>query len=485
MSSSSTMSDPPVPEETNAHHDALPALEHAHDATPPGQIAEPPAEVTNLPTNPAEPAESAELLQEAHPDPKGEDATEHARAVSEEAVADSPEPVKPASQATVESTAVPSTDPHTVDTAPTELSSSQQNASSQGGSQSRTNWISNRRSASFMRSADDYAPETITFPHFAPPAAANTTATATATTTTPSTTTRTMKRAHSFVRISTNEDGTARVVTDLDKTPSPPHGRTNGAPFARAAAGLRRSYSAAGLNERLAAAARGEERSPKMPRTSTIGRSRDSRAWEFWCDPDTRYNTSLTTRAEQEGSGSAADAIGLLRANRRILQQNQARQNSPVVSRYHSVKSSPKYSAKKSRGPIQRAATVNGRLQSKGSSSSESDELPQTESDKENWIPDTSKSQQRSRKIQESPAVQRTRRILGENTEVMSQSNSLGAMLNKSTPKKGERKFSDPELDDELKAFMGGTASARTAVSSAEEAGCVEGLLKLSQGQWR
>jgi hypothetical protein len=294
-----------------------------------------------------------------------------------------------------------------------------------------------------------------------------------------------MKRAHSFVRISTNEDGTARIVTDLDKTPSPPHPRTNGATFARAAAGLRRSYSAAGLNERLAAAARGEERSPKMPRTSTIGRSRDSRAWEFWCDPDTRYNTSLTTRAEQEGSGSAADAIGLLRANRRILQQNQARQNSPVVSRHHSAKVSPKYAVKKSRGPMQRAATVNGRLQSKCCSSSDSDDLPHTESDKENWIPDVPKSQQRSRKVPESPAVQRTRQILGENKEIMSQSNSLGAMLDKSTPKKGGRKFSDPEDDDELKAFMGGSASARTAVSSAEEAGCVEGLLKLSQGQWR
>ncbi|KAL5392388.1 hypothetical protein DPSP01_000898 [Paraphaeosphaeria sporulosa] len=492
MSSSSTMSDPPVPEEMNAHDDAIPEPEHARDATPhDGEIAEPPADVAE----PAQPADSEESFEETRQNRKVEDATVfaelvesshagsgHDRAISEEAVAESPEPAKTESQATADSTVVPSTDPHTIDTAPTELSSSQQNASSQGGSQSRTNWISNRRSASFMRSADDYAPETITFPHFAPPTTTNAPMTAT----TPSTTTtRTMKRAHSFVRISTNEDGTARVVTDLDKTPSPPHARTSNAQFARAAAGLRRSYSAAGLNERLAAVARGEERSPKIPRTSTIGRSRDSRAWEFWCDPDTRYNTSLTTRAEQEGRGSAADAIGLLRANRRILQQNQARQNSPVIPRHHSVKVSPKYGVKKARSPMQRAATINGRLQSKGSSSSDSDELPQTESDKENWIPDVPKSQQRSRKIQESPAVQRTRQILGENSEVMSQSNSLGAMLDKSTPKKGGRKFSDPEQDDELKAFMGGSTSARTAVSSAEEAGCVEGLLKLSQGQWR
>jgi hypothetical protein len=472
------MSDPPLEEETSAPSDALPPPEHAHDATPHGEIAEHPAEATE----PAESAEPAESLGATRPDQTVEEPKEHARALSVETVAESPEPEKPEAQPDVDSSLIPSTDPHALDTAPTELSSSQQNApSSQGASQSRTNWISNRRSASFMRSGDDYAQETITFPLFAPPTTTNATAITPSTTTT----TRPMKRAHSFVRISTNEDGTARIVTDLDKTPSPPHHRTNGATFARAAAGLRRSYSAAGLNERLAAAARGEERSPKMPRTSTIGRSRDSRAWEFWCDPDTRYNTSLTTRAEQEGSGSAADAIGLLRANRRILQQNQARQNSPVVSRHHSAKVSPKYAVKKSRGPMQRAATINGRLQSKCCSSSDSDDLPHTESDKENWIPDVPKSQQRSRKVHESPAVQRTRQILGENSEIMSQSNSLGTMLHKSTPKKGGRKFSDPEDDDELKAFMGGSASARTAVSSAEEAGCVEGLLKLSQGQWR
>ncbi|KAJ4305562.1 Homeobox protein yox1 [Kalmusia sp. IMI 367209] len=489
MSSSSTMSDPPIEDETNPRDtthegiepkspDATPHLANAEPTTHPAELAEPiepakTADDTTEETRSEEQAEAAEVTEAATEDLASES--------SQAAVAETPEPEKPESQAieatetTVDSSVVPSTDPQTADTAPTELSSSQQNvSSSQGASQSRTNWISNRRSASFMRSAEDYAHEVIAFPHPSQPATEGPTAT------------RTMKRAHSFVRISTNEDGTARVVTDLDKTPSPPHHKTNGAPFARAAAGLRRSYSAAGLNERLAAASR-EERSPKLPRTSsTVGRSRDSRAWEFWCDPDSRYNTSLTTRAEQETSGSAADAIGLLRANRKILAQNQARQNTPVISRHQSAKMSPQYGVKKSRGPMQRASTVNGRLQSKGSDSSETDELPQTESDKENWAPDVPKTQ-RSRQVHQSPAVKHARRILGENTEIMSQSNSLGAMLGKSTPKKGGRRTSDPEQDEELRMFMGSDAgvSGRTTVSSAEEAGCVEGLLKLSQGQWR
>jgi hypothetical protein len=78
--------------------------------------------------------------------------------------------------------------------------------------------------------------------------------------------------------------------------------------------------------------------------------------------------------------------------------------------------------------------------------------------------------------------------VLGENTEIMSQSTSLGNMLARAkgnTPSK-RRKRSDPEQDDELRLFMNsGDGSARTTVSSAEEAGCVEGLLKLSQGQWK
>lgn len=382
-------------------------------------------------------------------------------------------------QTTTQPTAEPSTDPQTIDTAPTDISNSQQSASASQGAQPRTSWISNRRSASFVRSADDYAPETITFPN-APPRAIES----------PegpkSADARPLKRAHSFVRIATNEDGSARVVTDLDKTPSPPHAKTTPVSFARAAAGLRRSYSAAGLNDRLFAAARGEP-SPKMARVSpNIGRSRDSRAWEFWCDPDTRHNTSLTARAEQEGSGSAADAIGLLRANRRILAQNQARQNTPLKSRQSSHKVLGSSGVKKSRGSMQRASTFNvfssGKKQ-KDADETESDDFPSTESDKENWEPDMPKSVRR-RGFATPASATRPRQVLGESTNIISQSANLTALLAKA--KKGGKNATDPEQDDELRAFMNGdNGSARTNLSSAEEAGCVEGLLALSQGQWR
>jgi hypothetical protein len=389
-------------------------------------------------------------------------------------------PIHVKSQNAADSTGYCPANIHPTETAPAEVSSTQKKASSsQGASHSRTSWISNRRSASFVRYNEDYAPEVITFPN------APTRPTESPKPIKTPSSTRPLKRAHSFVRLSTNEDGTARIVTDLDKTPSPPHPKNNLTTFSRAAAGLRRSYSAAGLNDRLAAAACGEP-SPKMARTSSnIGRSRDSRAWEFWCDPDSRSTTSLMARAEQEGSGSAADAIGILRANRKILAQNQARQNTPVVSRYgsHKVLGSP--CVKKSRGSLQRASTTSGRLSTreykKSGDETESDEFPQTESDKENWEPEVTPTSRRYQ-VSTPPAARRARQILGENTDVISQNASLGALLAR---EKG-KSIVDPEQDDELRSFMGGDdISGRTSLGSAEEAGCVEGLLKLSQGQWR
>ncbi|EOA90284.1 uncharacterized protein SETTUDRAFT_126230 [Exserohilum turcica Et28A] len=461
MSSSSTMSDPPTEDDVVAvsrRIDNDPDPKHSDEcpkSDPPEQPATP--ELTS---------------DETIPEPRTIDTAVSAPAESDHA-----------NEAAVE----PSTEAQ-AETAPVEVTDSQQAVPcSQGAAQARTSWISNRRSASFVRCLEDYAPEVITFPN----APSRPSESPKAPAKTPS---RPLKRTHSFMRLSTTEDGTARIVTDLDKTPSPPKSKKTPSSFSRAAAGLRRSYSAAGLNDRLAAAARGEP-SPKIPRTaSSIGRSRDSRAWEFWCDPETRSTTSLTARAEQEESGSAADAIGILRANRRILAQNQARQNSsPLMARYssHKVLGSPL--VKKSRGPMQRASTINGRFSNtdysdykKGGDGTESDDLPPTESDKENWEPGATKSVRRDRHVAATPPASRgARQILGENIELMAQAASLGALLAKDK-RRSSKCIIDPEQDEELRQFMGGDgASGRSSINSAEEAGCVEGLLKLSQGQWR
>ncbi|EMD90382.1 hypothetical protein COCC4DRAFT_127765 [Bipolaris maydis ATCC 48331] len=460
MSSSSTMSDPPTEDEVVA------VARRIDNAPEPHESDECPK--SDPPEQPATPELTSD---ETIPEPRTIDT----------AVSPAAEPEN-ANEAAVETSAEAQTR-----IAPPQITNSQQAVSlSQGPTQSRTSWISNRRSASFVRCLQDYTPEVITFPN-APPRPLELPE---ASTKTPS---RPLKRTHSFMRLSTNENGTARIVTDLDRTPSPPKSKKTPCTFSHAAAGLRRSYSAAGLNDRLAAAARGEP-SPKLPRTgSSIGRSRDSRAWEFWCDPEARSTTSLTARAEQEESGSAADAIGILRANRRILAQNQARQNSSPLTRHslHKVLGSPL--VKKSRGPMQRASTVSGRIPhieysnyKRGGDSTESDEMPPTESDKENWEPNASKSVRRDRQVAATPPASRgARQILGENIELMSQASSLGAMLAKERRGSGKLVI-DPEQDDELRQFMGGDgASGRSSINSAEEAGCVEGLLKLSQGQWR
>ncbi|KAF2710006.1 hypothetical protein K504DRAFT_377165 [Pleomassaria siparia CBS 279.74] len=474
MSSSSAMSDPAVEEDAAVRE---PENKEEVETDPKNEVAE--ERVDDMPMSKPEDLDPPAPLDDK----------------SEEPVATRPaEVANTESRFTIESTTVTSTEAPVAqvpaDTAPAKaLPSSSQNAS-----QPRTSWISNRRSASFMRSNDDYASEIIAFPTMT---AATSSEPSSSSSSSASTTRNNLKRTHSFVRLSMTDDGTARVITDADKTPSPPHAKSTPASLSRAAAGLRRSYSAAAFNERLIAASHGEERSPKIARTSTVGRSHDSRAWEFWCDPETRYNTSLTARAEQEGSGSAADAIGLLRANRRVLTPNPTRRNTPILTRNQSSKGA---GVKKSRGPIQRAFTAHGRIQTKEhktpkrkNSDTSSEDLPATESDKENWEPEIPSSAiRRPRASQTTPcASQRSRQILGENTDIMSQSTSFGALLAKERRKGSVEQSSseneeDLEQDEELRGFMaGGGLSGRTSINSAEEAGCVEGLLKLSQGNWR
>ena len=101
----------------------------------------------------------------------------------------------------------------------------------------------------------------------------------------------------------------------------------------------------------------------------------------------------------------------------------------------------------------------------------------------------------RSRVIEPHTTGQRRQRqILGENTDILSQSSSLGAMMAREEQQQASGKKQvtntesyNPEEDDENATFMSnrGANSGRTSISSGEELGCVEGLLALSQGNWR
>ncbi|EKG20838.1 Homeobox [Macrophomina phaseolina MS6] len=370
-----------------------------------------------------------------------------------------------------------------------EFSSSQTLPSSQESQRQGVGYLANRRSQSFARyeeSATEKLGSAPSSQEHAPP--------------------RSLKKSSSFVRLSMTEDGKARVVTSED-SPSPPRSQPTPAPVTERSEGLRRSYSAAALNDRLKQA-----QSPQGIQRSFSGRSRDSRAWEFWCDSDAR--NSLSEKANQEGSGSAADAIELIRSSSRgALKLNPNKRNAQLLPQ-SSTKRVKLDGRSIHRPPLSRSSSSQGRLQgrpapasrsplkksqsvrAKGNTDEDGFEIPQTESDKENWEPSVLGASLRRTKqpaATQQPSNQR-RKVLGENTNILSKTTSLGAMMNRekglkssSHAKSRGNLTSNPEDDDEIRAFMGsaGGHSQRTSVSSGEELGCVEGLLKLSQGNWR
>jgi len=277
------------------------------------------------------------------------------------------------------------------------------------------------------------------------------------------------------------EDGKAKVVDRAVQSPSPerPVATVVEAAMVSRLGSLRRSYSAAGLdNAPNVGDARDSVR--KFPRTAASGRSRDSRTWEFWCDSDAR--NSLIERADQESSGSAVEAIGLMRSNsNRALRMNANKMNSPLVGQTRS-----KGHAKDSRAPLRRSSTHAGFMQpkpvkakperpkkasKKGGETEEYEQL-NTESDKENWEP----SPQRT---QPSSFIRTTKKVLGENTTVMSQSSSLGAMMARDKSKPQSRPATI-YVDKEVASFMASSSQP----SNGDDLDCVQSLLSLSQGNW-
>jgi hypothetical protein len=349
-------------------------------------------------------------------------------------------------------------------TFPAEPSSSQTIPSSQDTTRSiilKPGYLANRRSASYIHTNQDFvavaAPNPIPTPPMVP---------------------RTFGRStSSYLRLSTTEDGQARVKDCT--VPSPPRARPLAPSNAAKSGSLRRSYSAAGLSDLFRSSSSDPDRS-KFPRVSQNGRSRDSRNWNFWCDADAR--NSLTETADIEiaaKNGSAASAINLIRQNSRgVLRPNPRKGNTPMMSQQGSF--SPN---KKPRPALQRASTTHGRIQQPGKKGGEVDvwEQANTDSDKENWEPEDGRAESQASRRHARPYAfnaRAGRQILGENTQVLSQSGSLGAMMNRE--KKGK-----PEIDAEVEAFMGSAQDATGGKAIGDELDCVASLLSLSKGNWK
>lgn len=327
-------------------------------------------------------------------------------------------------------------------------SSSQTLPSSQETSQDTTKssilkpgYFANRRSASYVLSSQDSfvpAPQ-----HVRPP---------------PVQVPRVLHRAStSNIVLSMTDDGKA-CVKDRN-VPSPPR-----APPVKIA-GLRRSHSAAGLNDLFRESA--SESSPnKFPRISQAGRSKHSQNWNFWCDRDTR-----TAEIERTTTNAASEIKLIRQSSRNALRPNPRKGNTSMLSQQDS-------SLQHKKPGLQRANTTHGRLQ-QGKKGGETEvwEQANNDSDKENWEPEGGQPQISRRRLHPSSA-RGGRKVLGENTQLLSQSASLGAMMNR-------EKKAKSELDPEVQAFMGSARGTTGGKVVGDELDCVASLLSLSKGNWK
>lgn len=302
-----------------------------------------------------------------------------------------------------------------------------------------------------------------------------------------------LRRSASMVKLSMNADGKAEVAARSGFTPSPPHAKPVMLPVSprRHKSGLQRSFSAVEAGSNQSSIAR-----------SAIGRSRDARVWEFYCDSDAR--DALTKQAEREASGSATAAIGLIRShsnNGKSLTPNPNKRNAKVL-KHESVKKVKAAHMKPGRPSLGRASSSVARMQTNVSNGSKPKPLSkglkpaskkaQTaifedfdgDSDKENWKPGTqSRPPPRRRPV----TSQESARILLESLREPSGSSSQGSGSRRRPHQKAghevEAEDSEncpPEFDEEVARFMG----AETTPRRGEDLDCVQNLLSLSQAAW-
>ena len=283
---------------------------------------------------------------------------------------------------------------------------------------------------------------------------------------------RRARKTSSFVRLSMNSEGAAEIITKDTLSPSPPRPQPTMYTFdGKGSVGASQSEAASGP---LPAPRLGTS----LQRASS-GRSRDSRSWEFWCDKECR--SELESKAEKDSSGSAANAISLLRSasGRSILGAVPNKRNSVLAG--HDGPN--KRMRRDQRGPLQRSSTHNGRLQGKGqgttsgkpvprlkdTKSALSTYIPGNDSDKENWSPGSVTHFDDQYPDEVSRSARRR----------VPQSSKL-----RNAPAQLRTEAADPEDDPELAAFMRAGNSSDES-SGKEDLDCVQGLLSLSQGNWR
>jgi hypothetical protein len=291
------------------------------------------------------------------------------------------------------------------------------------------------------------------------------------------------------MRLSLSLDGKAELITG----PSPPR-PSSARPTSSSGAmlqkmpGLQRSHSALPFARVPSAISVIPPFKPCLP----TGRSRDARSWEFCCDPEAR--DELTTQAENESHGSALAAISLIRsASNSALKQNANKRNAPSVK--------PDSSKHGKRPKLGRGTSSLARLQTPSKISSKpthqpsgyaKDGLvhsPSGDSDKENWMPYEHGGNPRRRPLPSCKAgkQQNPRAVLGDNFNVPTHAVDFpgGRHRNRKSTKAVPEVFEDQEnggvVPPEVEHFMRGEISP----SKKGDLDCIQGLLSLSQGNWR
>jgi hypothetical protein len=283
-------------------------------------------------------------------------------------------------------------------------------------------------------------------------------------------------------------EGAAKIITNDSPSPSPP----------RASQQLRQSVNSnqGAPVSSLDLTRVSRDNASTSLRRSASGRSRDSRAWEFWCDKDSRNEAE--EQAEKDASGSAADAIGLMRANsgRRVLAPLPSKRNASVARQPSAKRTKLDHTP----ASLRRSSTSAGRLQHgvdsaskpglqlKYSESGASIHIPGNDSDKENWSPERQllPSSQPVMGSGGGKHGRQGRSVLGEsrsagNTSKPGRTSKRPPQTPR--PRAATDKVTDPDQDPELVAFMRDHRKS-SSISGEEELDCVQGLLSLSQGRW-
>lgn len=226
-----------------------------------------------------------------------------------------------------------------------------------------------------------------------------------------------------------------------------------------------------------------------LPRLPT-GRSRDARSWEFCCDPDSR--DELTAFAENESNGSAVAAISLLRSTSNVaLKPNNNKRNAPATKHEAGKQHGKRTKLGRAQSSLARLQNPSEKMPEIVFGSNGKDGLmrsPSGDSDKENWIPNENTGNPRRRPLPSARSDKQlgSRAVLGDNHNIPSHAMNFGGNGRRRKAKDvNPNIFEDKEnaggVDRDVEKFMRGEISP----SKKGDLDCVQGLLSLSQGNWR